>query len=81
MNYRQYPRLREQAMSLMFQIDGAQGPPTAAQMTRITEIRTDLDRASARLDAVVSGPIADINRALQGRPRIGDRAATSISMR
>jgi hypothetical protein len=45
-------------------------PPTAGELLRMNELRTEADQAQARLDAIVSGRIAKINQSLAGTPHV-----------
>ena len=44
--------------------------PTAGELLRAGELRTETDQAQARPDAIVRGRIAKINTMLSGLPRI-----------
>jgi hypothetical protein len=70
MGYRQYPRLREEVTSLLGQVQGAQAPPTAGQLTRVREVRVDADAAQTQLDAIVDGTIQRLNERLGSWPRV-----------
>jgi hypothetical protein len=45
-------------------------PPTAGELLRLGELRTEADQAQARLDAIVAGRIARVNQALAGTPHV-----------
>jgi hypothetical protein len=70
MNYRQYPRLREELTSLLGQIQNPQAPPTTGQLLRVQEVRADADSAQTQLDAIVDGTISRLNERLGTWPRV-----------
>jgi hypothetical protein len=45
-------------------------PPTAGELLRMGELRTEADQAQARLDSIVNGRVAEINQALAGSPHV-----------
>ena len=45
-------------------------PPTAGELLRMNELRTEADQAQARLDVIVTGRVAKINQALAGTPHV-----------
>src|SRR5262249_42161079 len=64
LGYRQYPRLRDEAQTVAGMVSRPMMPPTAGELLRLTELKTEADQAQARLDAIVSGRIAKINQSL-----------------
>ncbi|HEY5062813.1 MAG TPA: hypothetical protein VII52_14835, partial [Gemmatimonadaceae bacterium] len=70
LGYRQYPRLREEVQTVTGMVARPLMPPTAGETLRSQELRTEVDQAQARLDAILQGRIAAINRALSGTPHI-----------
>ena len=45
-------------------------PPTAGELLRAKELGVEVDEAQARLDSILQGRIAAINRALANTPHI-----------
>ena len=45
-------------------------PPTAGEMLRMNELRTEADQAQSRFDAIVAGRIVKINQSLEGTPHV-----------
>ena len=70
LGYRQYPRLREEVQTITTMIARPLMPPTAGEMLRLEELRTEVDQAKARLDGILQGRIAAINQSLAGSPHI-----------
>jgi len=70
MGYRQYPRLAEQLSFVTRGIAQAQARPTEGQMEVLGEVEGGIREAQGRLEALVAGPIAELNRLLQGQGRI-----------
>jgi photosystem II stability/assembly factor-like uncharacterized protein len=70
LGYRQYPRLREEVQSVSNMVSRAMMPPTAGEMLRLGELRTETDQAQARLDAILSSRVAKINQSLAGTPHV-----------
>ena len=70
LGYRQYPRLREEVQTVTGMIARPLMPPTAGEMLRLHELRAEVDQAQARLDGILQGRIAAINRSLAGTPHI-----------
>jgi len=70
LGYRQYPRLREEAQTVAGMVSRPMMPPTAGELLRMNELRTEADQAQARLDAIVSGRITKINQSLSGTPHV-----------
>ncbi len=70
LGYRQYPRLREEAQTVAGMVSRPMMPPTAGELLRMGELRTEADQAQARLDAIISGRVAKINQALAGTPHV-----------
>jgi len=70
LGYRQYPRLREEAQTVAGMVSRPMMPPTAGELLRMGELRTEADGAQARLDAIIAGRVAKINTALAGTPHV-----------
>jgi len=70
LGYRQYPRLREEIQTVSGMVSRPLMPPTAGEILRLSELKTETDQAQARLDGYVQGPIAKINQALAGTPHV-----------
>jgi hypothetical protein len=51
-------------------VSRAMMPPTAGEMLRLGELRTETDQAQARLDAILSSRVAKINQSLAGTPHV-----------
>ena len=45
-------------------------PPTAGELLRMGELKTEADEAQARLDSIVQNRILKINQALSGTPHV-----------
>jgi hypothetical protein len=70
LGYRQYPRLREEAQTVAGMVSRPMMPPTAGELLRLSELRTEVDQAQVRLDVIVNGRVAKINQALAGSPHV-----------
>ena len=70
MNYRCPSKLREQIQSLSGEINRFIGVPTEGQKLRVREVTEETDQAVTRLNAIISGPIAEVNTALSAAPHI-----------
>jgi photosystem II stability/assembly factor-like uncharacterized protein len=70
MNYRCPSKLREQIRSLSGEINRYIGSPTEGQKLRVREVTDETEQAITRLNAIISGPIAEINTALASTPHI-----------
>jgi photosystem II stability/assembly factor-like uncharacterized protein len=70
LGYRQYPRLREEVQTVSGMVWRPLKPPTAGEMLRLGELKTETDGAQARLDAIISSRVARINQALAGTPHV-----------
>ena len=70
LNYRQYPRLREEVQSLSGAVTRTAARPTDAQKLRMQELVAETDRVAAALNKIISGPVAEVNKALSGTPHI-----------
>jgi hypothetical protein len=70
LNYRQYPRLREDAQSLAGSMQRGFRPPNAGEKLRLQELSADLDVVAGKVNQVISTDLARINEALRARPRI-----------
>jgi len=67
--YRQYPRLREEIMSLGGAIAGGSARPTDSQMLRLGELRDEVTTMERGLSDVVAA-VERVNRLLADRPLI-----------
>ena len=70
LGYRQYPRLRDEVQTVSGMVTRPLMPPTAGEMLRMGELKTEADQAQARLDAIVQNRISKINQALSGTPHV-----------
>jgi photosystem II stability/assembly factor-like uncharacterized protein len=70
LGYRQYPRLREEVQTVSGMVWRPFMPPTAGEMLRLGELKTETDGAQARLDAIIAGRVTRINQALAGTPHV-----------
>ncbi len=66
LGYRQYPRLREEVSSVSGMVSRGPKPPTAGEMLRAGELKTETDQAQARLDGIVATRVGKINRCWRG---------------
>ncbi|HSG50047.1 MAG TPA: hypothetical protein VLA43_19640, partial [Longimicrobiales bacterium] len=70
MGYRQYPRLSEQLGFVTRGIAQAQARPTEGQIQVLGEVEEGIREAEGRLRSIVNGPVAELNRLLEGQARI-----------
>src|SRR5204863_3416995 len=70
LGYRQYPRLREEVQTVSGMVSRPMMPPTAGELLRMGELRTEADQAQTRLDVIISTRVAKINQALAGTPHV-----------
>ncbi|HTI04557.1 MAG TPA: hypothetical protein VL549_04535 [Gemmatimonadales bacterium] len=70
LGYRQYPRLREEVQSVSSMVSRPMMPPTAGELLRAGELKTEADEAQARLDSIIQNRIVKINQALTGTPHV-----------
>jgi hypothetical protein len=70
LGYRQYPRLREEVQTVNGMIARPMMPPTEGEMLRLQELRVEVGQAQARLDGIIQGRIAAINKALSGTAHV-----------
>jgi len=70
LGYRQYPRLREEIQTVSGMVSRPLMPPTAGELQRLAELKTETDQAQARLDALIRDRIAPINQLLGGTPHV-----------
>jgi hypothetical protein len=70
LGYRQYPRLREEVQTVSRMISQPMMQPTAGEMLRLGELKTETDQAQARLDGIIDTRVARINKALAGSPHV-----------
>jgi photosystem II stability/assembly factor-like uncharacterized protein len=70
LGYRQYPRLRDEAQTVAGMVSRPLLPPTAGELLRMNELRTEADQAQARLDGIIQTKVSKINQALAGTPHV-----------
>ena len=70
LGYRQYPRLREEVQTVTGMISRPMIPPTAGELLRSGELRTESDDANARFDTIMQTRVAKINELLKGSPHV-----------
>src|SRR5512146_1397675 len=70
LGYRQYPRLREEVQSVSGMVSRPMMPPTAGELLRMGELKTEADEAQARLDSIIQNRVVKINQALAGTPHV-----------
>ena len=70
MGYRIYPRLSEQLSFAARGITQAQARPTEGQLQVLMEVEEEIRQRERALQAIIDGPVASLNRLLQGRGRI-----------
>ncbi|MEO7712629.1 MAG: hypothetical protein ABIV10_06910, partial [Gemmatimonadaceae bacterium] len=70
LGYRQYPRLREEVQTVTGMIARPMLPPTAGELLRANELQVEVGQAQQRLDMLINGRIATINRMLAGTPHV-----------
>ena len=70
LGYRQYPRLREEVQTVTGMIARPMMPPTAGELLRAGELQVEVDQAQQRLDGMLGGRVASINRMLEGTPHV-----------
>ncbi|MGH7577306.1 MAG: WD40/YVTN/BNR-like repeat-containing protein [Longimicrobiales bacterium] len=70
MNYRDWPRLAEQLRFVARNINGAQAKPTAGQLEVLALVEQEAADRAAELNGIINGPIAELNRLLEGQPQI-----------
>ncbi len=70
MGYRQWPRLAEQLSFVTRGIAQAQARPTEGQLQVMDEIEEALEARAADLRNLIDGPVAALNRLLEGQPAV-----------
>ena len=70
LGYRQYPRLREEVQTVSGMISRPMMAPTAGELLRSGELRTESDEANARFDTIMQTRVAKINELLKGSPHV-----------
>jgi photosystem II stability/assembly factor-like uncharacterized protein len=70
MGYRDYPRLSEQLSFASRGITGAQARPTEGQLQVMEEVAVEIDAKGIELRGIIDGPVAALNRLLEGQARI-----------
>ncbi len=79
MSYRDWPRLIEQLRFVARNMQGAQARPTDGQLEVLTEVEAAAAQRAEELSGIVDGVIADLNRLLEGAPKIITEWRRSIS--
>ena len=70
LGYRQYPRLREEVQTVSGMISRPMMAPTAGELLRSGELRTESDDAGARFENIMQTRVAKINDLLKGSPHV-----------
>ena len=70
LGYRQYPRLREDVQSLVGYFNRGFRKPNEGELARLKDLTAEVEKAEAKLKAVVAGEIAAVNEAFKGEPRV-----------
>ena len=70
LGYRQYPRLREEVQTVSGMVSRPMMPPTAGELLRLGELKTEADQAQARLDGIIQNRVSKINQQLSGTPHV-----------
>ena len=70
LGYRQYPRLREEVQTVAGMISRPMMAPTAGELLRAGELRTESDDAASRFDTIMQTRVAKINELLKGSPHV-----------
>ena len=70
LGYRQYPRLREEVQTVAGMISRPMMAPTAGELLRAGELRTESDDAASRFDNIMQTRVAKINELLKGSPHV-----------
>ncbi len=70
MNYRMYPRLREDLQSLGGYINRGFKAPNAGELERMKDLAVLVDQAVSKLNGMIAGDIAAINKAMNASPRV-----------
>ena len=70
MNYRDWPRLVEQLRFVSRGLMGAQARPTQGQLEVITQVEQETEQRANELGEIIDTGIAELNRLLEGQPKI-----------
>jgi len=70
LQYRQYPRLREEIQSLAAVVSRPEEQPTDPQMRRLRELTDETAALEAELQAILGGEVARVNQLLEGTPHV-----------
>jgi len=70
MGYRQWPRLSEQLSFALRGVRGAQAEPTEGQLQVLGEVTEAIELRAMELQGLIDGPVAALNRLLEGQPAI-----------
>ena len=70
MTYRQRPRLREEIRSLMRAVNGAWATPTQPQISRLNQLKGEVNAAKALMNKIITADINEINEKTKNIPQI-----------
>jgi hypothetical protein len=70
MGYRQYPRISEQLSFALRGATGSQARPTEGQIQVLGEVEASMDEKARELQAILDGPVTNLNVLLRGEARI-----------
>lgn len=70
LQYRQYPRLREELQSLGAAVSRPQNGPTDPQTLRLRELTAETAALEAELQGIITNDIGLVNQLLQGTPHV-----------
>ena len=70
LGYRQYPRLREDVQSLTGYLQRGVRAPNAGELERMKDLAAEVEKAAAKVNAIIAKEIAAINEAMKSSPRI-----------
>lgn len=70
LNYRQYPRLREEVQTVTGMVTRPQWPLTEGEKLRSGELRVETDDAQGRLDGIITNRVGKINEMLKGTQHV-----------
>ena len=70
MSYRQKPRLREEILSVMRAVNNVPARPTEAQQDRVVSLREEASVVRQSLNALIEGPLSELNNTLRDVPAI-----------
>ena len=70
MTYRQRPRIREEIRSLMRAINTTTNKPTQPQLSRLDQLRGEVEEAQSTLDQIVSNDLQKVNNKVKDVPPV-----------